>query len=130
MIRRRCAETLEGEVELSFTIFSRITAWLLLAGILILTLAPPQFRPETSLSHELEHAGIFLLAGISFEMGYPRREWLLCVGAIIYCSGIEAAQLLVSGRHARLSDFFVDAISACAAIILGSTLLRSWVKRY
>jgi VanZ family protein len=31
--------------------------------------------------------------------------------------------LLIPGRHARLSDFLVDALSACLGLLIGSALL-------
>jgi VanZ family protein len=43
---------------------------------------------------------------------------------VLFCAGIELAQLIVPGRHARLSDFFVDAIAICVGIFAGSTLIR------
>jgi hypothetical protein len=43
---------------------------------------------------------------------------------MIVSAGIELAQLTIPGRHARLSDFFVDAIAICVGIFAGSTLIR------
>jgi hypothetical protein len=79
---------------------SRVVAWLLLSAIVVLSLVPPSLRPT------IEHAAIFLATGISFGMAYLGREWLLSIGAIIFCVVIEIAQLYVPGRHARLSDLW------------------------
>ena len=70
---------------------------------------------------------IFFAAGITFAAGYPRREWLLTVGAIFFCAGIELAQLAVPGRHARLGDFIVDAIAALAGLLVAS-IAAPWVQ--
>jgi VanZ family protein len=48
---------------------------------------------------------------------------------VIFCGGIELAQLMIPGRHARLSDFFVDAAAICVGIFAGSALTRM-TRRY
>jgi hypothetical protein len=103
----------------------RTTAWLALAAIIVLSLVPPSVRPSTFLPHKIEHAGIFLLDGVAFGIAYCGYQWLASVMAVIFCAGIEVAQLAVPGRHARLSDFFVDAIAICVGIFGGSTLVRT-----
>jgi VanZ family protein len=91
---------------------NRVVAWLLLLAIVVLSVVPPSTRPTTFVPHNFEHAVIFLTTGISFGTAYPGRERLLSIGAIIFCAAIELAQLYVPGRHARLSDFIVDATAA------------------
>jgi VanZ family protein len=103
---------------------SRVVAWLLLLAIVVLSLVTPSLRPTTA-PHQIEHAAIFLATGISFGMAYFRRKWLLSIGAIIFCAVIEIAQLYVPGRHARLSDFVVDATAAVLGVVAGRILLRT-----
>jgi hypothetical protein len=103
----------------------RATAWLALAAIIVLSLVPPGVRPSTFMPHKIEHAGIFLLDGVAFGIAYCGYQWLASVTAMIFCASIEVAQLAVPGRHARLSDFFVDAIAICVGIFGGSTLIRA-----
>jgi VanZ family protein len=107
----------------------RVAAWVTLAAIIVLSLVPPGARPITSFPHKIEHAGIFLLNGVAFGVAYRGYEWLSSIGAVIFCAGIELAQLIVPGRHARLSDFFVDSIAICVGIFAGSTLIRI-TRRY
>jgi VanZ family protein len=95
-----------------------------LAAIIILSLAPPSARPTTFMPHKIEHGSIFLLNGVAFGIAYCGYEWLSCVVAVIFCASIELSQLTVPGRHARLSDFFVDAIAISVGIFAGSTLIR------
>jgi VanZ family protein len=72
----------------------------------------------------MEHAGIFLFDGVAFGISYFSYEWLLGIWAVIFCAGVELAQLMIPGRHARVSDFFVDAIAVCIGIFAGSMLSR------
>jgi VanZ family protein len=41
---------------------------------------------------------------------------------------IELAQLWAPDRHARLSDFVVDALAACAGVAIASTLSKSYTS--
>jgi len=92
-----------------------VMAWLFLSAIVVLTIVPPGSRPARFVPHDIEHAAVFLAAGILFGAAYPGREWLLSSGAIAFCAAIELAQLYVPGRHARLGDFVVDAAGAVLA---------------
>src|SRR5262245_7482586 len=103
----------------------RVLAWLLLTLIVVLSLAPPAFRPQTSVSHTIEHAGIFLATGTAFGISYGRRGALLYVAAILFCAALEIAQAFDPGRHARMSDFLVDFISMWLGLLAGSLLGRS-----
>ena len=94
----------------------QITAWLLALAIIFLSLVPPSLRPVTDLPHDLEHGAVFLLTGFAFGMGYPHRYWFQSIALATFAGLIELAQFLVSGRHARLSDFIVDAVAVCAGI--------------
>src|SRR5258708_39985403 len=102
----------------------RATAWFSLAAIIVLSVVAPGARPTTFMPHNIEHAGMFLLDGVAFGIAYCGHEGLLNIGAMIFCASIELAQLTIPGRHARLSDFFVDAIAICVGIFAGSTLIR------
>jgi VanZ family protein len=105
---------------------NRVAAWLLLSSIVGLTVVPPSSRPTTFVPHEMEHAAIFFATGISFGMVYVGREWLLSIGAISFCAAIELLQLYIPGRHARLSDFVVDATAAVFGVFVGANVLRKW----
>jgi VanZ family protein len=105
---------------------NRVVAWLLLSAVVVLSVVPANSRPITFVPHKAEHAAIFLAAGICFGMAYLGREWLLSIGAIIFCAAIELLQLYVPGRHARLSDFIVDATAAVLGVLAGCILLRTW----
>jgi VanZ family protein len=96
----------------------------MLAAIVVLSVVPATARPTTMAPHAFEHAVIFLLDGMAFGIAYfgPKR-WAIS-GAVVFCAAIELAQLMVPGRHARLSDFIVDAIAACIGILAGRPLMR------
>src|SRR5262245_33158156 len=96
--------------------------WILLFGIAFISLGPPELRPDTGLPHVLEHASIFLFAGLSFGLGYPNSfvAWLLGLSA--FALAIEIIQLWIPGRHARVSDFVVDVVAIATGMLIGNAL--------
>ena len=98
----------------------QIAAWLLLMAIVVLSVVPPMDRPVTPAPHNIEHLGIFLLTGLAFGLGYETRHLAQAFGLVIFSAAIELIQLAIPGRHARFSDFVVDAIS----VSIGTGLAR------
>ena len=66
--------------------------------------------------HSLEHFAIFLATGIAFTCGYSWRALEVAVALVVFAGLIEIVQIYVPGRHARLSDFIVDAAALCVGI--------------
>jgi len=100
----------------------RIGGWLLTVVIIVLSLVPSWLRPETDMPHSFEHFSIFFATGVAFGVGYSRRPYLVTVTLLVFAGAIELAQVVVPSRHARLSDFIVDALAACAGAALSSIL--------
>jgi len=96
----------------------KIAVWLVLLGLVVVSLVPAAERPETGLQHDLEHFLAFALAGLLVALAYPTRLMLLVSGAVIYALALEIIQIPLATRHARLEDFVMDALGACAAIVL------------
>lgn len=105
---------------------ARFVAWTLACAIILLSVVPPDLRPATPLPHDVEHFGIFWVTGFAFAFGYPHRKVLLSTLLVSFAAVIEVAQLFVPGRHARLSDFIVDALAV--AIGLVAVLLIDWLS--
>ena len=89
-----------------------------------MTVVPAPLRVVTGAPHNVEHALVFLATGIAFGLGYELRITVICVAAVVFCAGLELVQLAVPDRHARVSDFFVDAGTACVGIAIAWTLRR------
>jgi VanZ family protein len=106
----------------------RASAWLLALAIVVLSLVPPSYRPITEASHNLEHLTIFFTTGFAFGVAYPDKPFALAIGIVIFCAAIELAQRWAPGRHARLSDFIVDAAAAC--IGLGAAFVAARFSGY
>jgi VanZ family protein len=112
-----------SNVMLYAQIICRASAGTLLIIIAVISLVPAQYRPATVLPHVLEHLPIFLATGVVFGVGYPERRLFQFVALLSFTAAIELAQLLIPGRHARLSDFLVDALGISAGLLIGSFAL-------
>src|SRR5262249_20879746 len=104
-------------------IFLRIVAWSLLLGIVVMTVVPSSLRVDTETPGGVEHAVTFFTTGVAFGSAYRLGTIRLCVAGVVLCALIELLQLAVPDRHARLNDFFIDAVSACIGIAI------PWIAR-
>jgi VanZ family protein len=107
------------------TIILRLLAWGLAAAIAYATLGPATQRPHSNLGQNGEHAFAFVLLGLAFGLAYARAPGRTAVLVIAYTGLIEVLQFLAPGRHARLSDFVVDALAACAG--LAAAIAIDWM---
>lgn len=100
-------------------------AWLLAAAVAFATLGPPGLRPHSDLGQDGEHALAFVLIGLAFGLAYPQRRLPTAMMAVAVIGLIEILQFLAPGRHARWSDFVVDALAACAGLALAAGI--GWI---
>jgi VanZ family protein len=115
------------------TTILRLFAWLLATAVTFATLGPPRFRPHSDLGQDGEHAFAFILIGLAFGLAYPRHRLLTSVIAVVMIGAIELLQLWAPGRHARLEDFVVDALTACVGMVIVAaldwTMQRVWATK-
>jgi VanZ family protein len=107
----------------------QVCAWLVLGVIVALSLVAPSMRPVTILPHGLEHAAIFVIAGVAAALGYPNRPALTLAALVAFSGAVELAQLFAPGRHARLIDFVVDAAAACIGAVAAYLAMRLRASR-
>ena len=112
------------EALLTSIMFFRIVGWALIIAIVVMTVVPPSLRVVTGAPHIVEHALIFSAAGIAVRLGYELRLSVGCAAAVVSCAALELVQLAIPGRHARVSDFVVDAAAASTGLGIGWTMHR------
>ena len=103
---------------------ARIAAFGLASAIVVLSVVPPDWRPETGAPNFLEHSAIYAISGGAFGLGFGRRPFSLAIWLVIFAGCVEIVQLFVPGRHARLSDFLVDAFAACVGLLTVALIRR------
>lgn len=101
-----------------------VLAWLLLLATAFVTLSPIGWRPESGLPPSVERFGAFLLLSLMFALAYPHR--LLRVVLIVAAAaiGLEALQLLIPTRDARVFDMAVKLLGGAVGAGLGVVMLR------
>jgi VanZ family protein len=107
------------------SILVRSFAWLLAAAVTFATLGPPGLRPHSDLGQDGEHALAFILVGLAFGLAYPQRRLATTAAAVVLIGLLELMQFWAPGRHARLEDFLVDALTACFGFVLAAA--TDWV---
>jgi VanZ family protein len=103
----------------------RAVAWAMALVVSLLSMVPPDLRPVTDTPHNFEHFAIFFATGIAFGLGYYRRPFTIAFMLVLFAGIVEVAQLLVPERHARFSDFVVDALAVGAGAIVGAAASRT-----
>jgi VanZ family protein len=103
---------------------AQATGWILLFAIAAVSIVPPELRPDTALPHGLEHAAIYFLAGLAFGISYPNDLLAWLIGLCAFTLVVEVTQLWIPGRHARLSDFLIDACAISGGLVVGAMLRR------
>jgi len=100
---------------------AHIVAWILAVTIAVLSLVPPDLRPETGVPHYFEHFLLYAAMAAAFGFGYERGANALAAMLVAFCALIEIMQLFVPGRHARLLDS-IDALAICLGLAVASVL--------
>ena len=107
------------------TVLFRLLAWGLAAAITFATLGPASYRPHSDFGQNGEHGLAFMLVGFAFGVAYRHNRLLTALLTVVMTGAIEILQFWAPGRHARLSDFIVDALAACAGLAMAAAL--DWV---
>jgi glycopeptide antibiotics resistance protein len=105
-----------------------VFAWLLLAAVAFVTLAPIGFRPNTGYSPTIERFLAFGAVGFLFALAYPRRLWLIVVIVLGAAIGLEALQLVSASRHGRLFDLAVKLAGGGLGVVAGMVARRIWQR--
>ena len=102
--------------------WARVVAWALAVIITILSVVPPDLRPDSGVPHYFEHFLAYVVVAIAFAVGYDWARTLVVLFLGAFCALIEIIQLFVPGRHARLLDFATDALGACTGVAVASAV--------
>jgi hypothetical protein len=120
--------SLTREMSAAIRIIGRVGGWVLAAAILTLSFVPPTLRPDTGAPHDFEHFAIFCATGVAFGVGYGGSRRLISIALVAFAGAVELGQLFVPDRHARLSDFIVDAAAACIGVLFAAVAARAQTK--
>lgn len=102
----------------------RILAWLLLGGLIFVTLSPINLRPISPLPTQMERAIALAVVGFVFALAYPRHLLVVAILVLGATALLELMQLLQPSRHGRVVDVTVKLVGAIAGLGAGWLLTR------
>ena len=97
----------------------KAAAWLMLAGILFVTISPIGLRPSTITNVNIDRALAYALAACAFVLAYPRQWKIVAVLLLAGAGAMELLQYLSPSRHPQASDATVKAAGAATGIVCG-----------
>lgn len=109
---------------MNLTTALRVLAWLLLAGLIFVTLSPIDLRPVSPLPTQVERAAALLAVGFVFALAYPRRFVFVAAFVLAATAMLELLQLISLSRHGRLLDVSVKLLGASVGLVAGWLLNR------
>jgi hypothetical protein len=92
--------------------FLKPAAWLLLVAVIVITLVPAAYRPETPLPLKVERALGFAVMTFVFTLAYPGRWRAILLVGIVGAIGLELMQFIIPSRDPSPVDAVVKAIGA------------------
>jgi hypothetical protein len=102
----------------------RVLAWLLLAGLIFVTLSPIDLRPITPLPTQVERALALAVVGFVFALAYPRRFVLVAALVLGATALLELLQLVTPSRHGGWPDVAVKLLGGSVGLVSGWLLNR------
>jgi VanZ family protein len=100
----------------------RITGWLAVLLVVIMSLVPGKLRPHVLSNNYEEHCLAYMVVGYLLAMGCPTIGRRVAVGVMLAIGAgwLEIAQLFIAGRTASVADFAASVLGACIGIMLRS----------
>jgi VanZ family protein len=110
----------------------RMIAWMGVAAIIVLSLLPGDLRPNIHPFEitQFEHVSAYIVTGAALALGYAdlgprfRSQCLIGLFLMILAAILEASQIWIPGRHARVIDWAAGAFGGWVGI--GIVLLALW----
>ncbi len=107
-----------------------LLALFLVGGIAYATLCPIGMRPHLASANQ-ERFGAYFIMGLVVALAFPRRWLTVSLFVALVAIGLEAGQLLIPGRDARVADALVKMLGGVvgAQAGFGSFAARRLLKR-
>jgi VanZ family protein len=107
---------------------ARISGWLAIIVIIVLSVVPGNERPHTGASGHSEHFSAYLITATLLAFAYPHHTATIALGLPLLSGLLEIAQIFIPGRHAGFDDFVASSLGAGAGLVW-SSLLLCWFRR-
>jgi VanZ family protein len=107
----------------------QVIAWLLLIGLVFVTLSPINLRPISPLPTQLERAMALAIVGFAFAIAYPRHIVLVAVLVLGSTILLEVLQIASPSRHGRLIDAGVKLVGGGFGLLCGWFVMQIRQRR-
>lgn len=107
----------------------RLSAWLGLLSIALITLGPLELRPISGMSVHIERFAAFAIIGALFAAAYPR--YIVFAAGVVLAAAVlfELLQLLTPSRHGQLFDAGVKIAGGVFGLCAGWVFSRITAPR-
>ncbi|MEW6437546.1 MAG: hypothetical protein AB1508_10330 [Pseudomonadota bacterium] len=110
------------------TRFWRLSPWLAILFIALLSLMPGGWRPYSGESILTERFIAYFLAALILAIRFPRPAAGIEIAAwlSIFAGTLEILQLLIPGRNGRYGDFVMSSLGALCGVAFGLLATIIW----
>jgi VanZ family protein len=98
----------------------RITGWLAVLLVVIMSLVPGNLRPHVLPNNYEEHCLAYVVVSYLLAMANPTIGRRVALGVMLAIGAglLEIAQLFIVGRTASVADFAAGVLGACIGLTL------------
>jgi hypothetical protein len=101
----------------------RTAAWLAVIIIIVLSLIPGEYRPQSGMPKPAEHFAAYFLTAVVFVWWYgPYYTWIIA-GLCGLSALMETLQIWIPGRDGEFIDFVASSGGVVSGVIIGAAVL-------
>jgi VanZ family protein len=102
----------------------RAIAWVSLATVGLVTIAPLRWRAPTVVSAQVDRVMTFVLLAMLFAFAYPNDRRAVAIFCILGSVASELSQLISPRRHPKITDALLKAFGALAGVLIGAVIVQ------
>ena len=93
-------------------IIARLAAFGAIALVIALTIGPVGAREMSPVAPVWDRSVAYAVIGFLLMLSFPRHPWRVVLGMLVMIVGLEVAQEVLPGRHARIVDVVEKSVGA------------------
>ncbi|TAX64135.1 VanZ family protein [Rhizobium leguminosarum] len=102
----------------------RAIAWVSLATVGLVTIAPLRWRAPMLVSAHADRALTFVVLAMLFAFAYPNDRRAVAIFCILGAVISELSQLISLRRHPKVNDALLKAFGALAGVLIGAVIVQ------
>ncbi|TCR76683.1 hypothetical protein EV561_12041 [Rhizobium sp. BK376] len=102
----------------------RVIAWISLATMGFLALAPLRWRPRAIATANVDSLSMFVLLSMLFAFSYPDDRRVVAIFCIVGAIVSEILLLISPRRDPRVNDALLKALGGLTGVVIGAVILQ------